>query len=448
MARPGNEAFLPASLLMIAVCTLTAQAGHTQRAPEPKQFQAWQATIRHELYVPDRLPPLQTKVWSTFQPMEGVTADRVTYQTSSGMLVPAIVYRPQHWPGQEKGVRLPGLVIVNGHGGDKYSWYAFYSGMLFARAGAEVVTYDPIGEGERNIDRKSRASSHDKIQDAPAGLDPDHFHQDWGQRLAGLMQVDLMQAVSYLQSRPEVDPRRIGTAGYSMGSFVAGIEGAIDPRVHAILLSGGGTFDDLNDGGKSFDTSVIPCQGPPWHAFKVLGSGPDERGAILYALNSARGPMFVENGSLDPVMDIPHHGTDWFAQIRAKAAALDQANGVSDHDLFTTHVDAGMSHRTAWVERTGVEWLNNTLHFQIWTPAQIQTMPVTHVSTWIAANHVDISKGYLREDREGGLDALGTGFPGLTHEQLSVLPDADWTALKDRLTYESWAQKTIQVAGR
>lgn len=50
-------------------------------------------------------------------------------------MVPAIVYRPDphttHWRG-----KLPGIVVVNGHGGEKFSWYAFYSGMLFARAGA------------------------------------------------------------------------------------------------------------------------------------------------------------------------------------------------------------------------------------------------------------------------------------------------------------------------
>src|SRR5262249_19558458 len=51
--------------------------------------------------------------------------------------------------------KLPALIVVNGHGGDKYSWYAFYSGMLYARAGAVVLTYDPIGEGERNSQRKS-----------------------------------------------------------------------------------------------------------------------------------------------------------------------------------------------------------------------------------------------------------------------------------------------------
>jgi hypothetical protein len=56
---------------------------------------------------------------------------------------------------------MPGIVVVNGHGGDKASWYAYYTGVLYARAGAVVLTYDPIGEGERNDDHKDFASEHD-----------------------------------------------------------------------------------------------------------------------------------------------------------------------------------------------------------------------------------------------------------------------------------------------
>jgi dienelactone hydrolase len=68
------------------------------------------------------------------------------------------------------------------------------------------------------------------------------------------MQVDVMQAVSYLAERPEVDASRIATVGYSMGAFITGITGAMDTRIHAVLLSGGGDYDGPGD------TSIpIPC---------------------------------------------------------------------------------------------------------------------------------------------------------------------------------------------
>ena len=106
-----------------------------------------------------------------------------------------------------------------------------------------------------------------------------------------------MQAVAYLALRPEVDPKRIATVGYSMGSFVTGITGAIDPQIHAVLLSGGGDYDGVGPG--YFDANKLPCQSPPFLSLRILG----DRGAILYDLNADRGPMFLMNGLADTVMD-------------------------------------------------------------------------------------------------------------------------------------------------
>lgn len=391
---------------------------------------AWRAEIQHELYLPNPLPKLNAKVWGTFSPMPGVLADHVTYDTADGMVVPAIVYRPDpakmHWKG-----RLPGLVVVNGHGGDKFSWYAFYSGLLFAKAGGVVVTYDPIGEGERNAERRSREypSPHDRIVPPPAGISAD----DWGQRLAGLMQTDLLQAVSYLDAQREVDPKRIATLGYSMGAFIAGIEGGYDLRVHAVVLSGGGVYDGP---GGYYDSNKLPCQGPPYHALKVLG----DRGAVLYDLNADRGPMLVMNGDDDRIMDIAHHDASWFAAVRERAVAL---HG-STKNMFTAIFYPGVGHRPSWVDRDGVTWLNEQLHFVFWkTPARIKAQGTTHISSWIEANHVDISKSFLREQREGGIEAVGTGFPAIPRDDLMVLPQAVWEQMKGQLTYESWEAKTM-----
>jgi dienelactone hydrolase len=394
------------------------------------RIEGWRAEIRKQLFIPAVLPELNAKTWSTFSPMTGVLADRVTYATADGMMVPAIVYRPDpatvHWKG-----KLPGIVIVNGHGSDKFGWYAFYSGMLFAKAGAMVVTYDPIGEGERNESKISRAGSHDAWVSPPAGLP----RTDWGQRLAGLMQVDVMQAVEYLAARPEVDPKRIAVAGYSMGGFIVGITGAIDLRIRAVLISGGGVYDGP---GGYFDSNPLPCQMPLYNALLSLG----DRGAVLYALNAERGPMLVMNGSNDTVMDMAHHLPDWFDAVRNRTLVLVGPDSHAARNVFTTIVYPGISHRPSWVDRQGVAWLNTQIHFAVWDAETIATEPTTHVGEWIKANNVDLAAGFNREDREAGLDALGTDFPGIKRDDLMALPQDEWLREKDRLTYEAWAAKT------
>src|SRR5438132_13256336 len=101
------------------------------------------------------------------------------------MRIPAILYRPARAPAG----KMPALVVVNGHGGDKYSWYSFYTGILYAKAGAVVLTYDPIGEGERNGERRSGTRAHDRVVDLSG----------YPQHLSGVMIADAMQAVSYLE---------------------------------------------------------------------------------------------------------------------------------------------------------------------------------------------------------------------------------------------------------
>jgi len=409
---------------------------------------AWEASLHQLLYTPynNKLPALDAKVWSTFSPTPGVLADRVTYTTASDMLVTAIVYRPD--PKLLKGAlkgkgKLPAIVIVNGHGSDKFGWYAFYSGIMFAKAGAVVITYDPIGEGERNARKASAESpaSHDADVLPPAPIP----HDDWSQRLAGLMQVDLSQAISYLRAQPEVDTKRIGVASYSMGSYVTGLATAMDyydHRIAAVVLSGGGTYDDVEGG--YFDLNKSICQAGayrslfPWLKLK----GQPARGEILYALiASSQHPMLIMNGEQDTVMDIPHHNAAWFQELHDRTM---KDFGLQPSQMFETIFYPGISHRTSWVNRDGVEWLNSQLHFPFWkTNAIIEGQGTTHVSTWAQANNVWISKNYIREDREGGLDAVGTGLPGIPRAQLMVLPDADWQRMKDRLTYESWAAKTM-----
>jgi dienelactone hydrolase len=332
--------------------------------------------------------------------------------------VPAIVYRPEKIHG-----RIPGIVVVNGHGADKTSWYSWYTGVEYARAGAMVLTYDPIGEGERNDDHKDGTGEHDKIIDVP-GVP---------QRMGGQMVTDVMQAVSYLRSRPEVDARRIGVMGFSMGSFVVSIAGAVDDRIHAVLLTGGG---DLDGPGGYWDSShAVMCQAGPYHALEFLGDRP----AVLFALQAKRGPTFMFNGTNDTVIAIPTHPPDFFDDLRKRVIAV---NG-SNKNVFTTYFDQGASHRPGWVTKIAAQWLADNLHFANWKSGQIAGLPTIRIGDWAKKNDVEFNKSAQREDRDAGLVAIDVNVPKLTPEQLSVLPRAEWEKQREEFVYSTWARDAI-----
>lgn len=380
-----------------------------------EQARRWRSSMRRALFVPEPLPQLASVNHGRFEPAAGVVAERISFATQFGMRIPAIVYSPQ---GHHEG--CPALIIVNGHGGDKYSWYAFYSGVLYARAGAVVLTYDPIGEGERNQQRKSGTRAHDRR------LEP----REMGQRMSGLMVTDLMQAVSYLSQRPDVDPERIGACGYSMGSFVVAVTGAIDERLHACVLTGGGNLDGPNG---YWDNSKPMCQGIPYQSLAFLGDRP----AAIYALHAMRGPTLAFNGLKDTVVAIPTHGESFFNDLRDRTARLlGTREGILEVG-FVPHV----SHRPFFATGPVALWLEGHLDFPLWTPATIREMPTTHISEWVKVENVAVDPGYSSEDREGGVRALGVGIPGLTRSQLSVFTDKQWERQKDELIYEAWVRK-------
>jgi dienelactone hydrolase len=402
-------------LVVLLVCSSAA-------APEDQRDAQWRTTIRDALLIPNPLPPLAPRTHSRFEPAPGVTAERVTYGTQFGMRVPAILYLPRPLPKS----KIPAFIVVNGHGGDKYSWYAFYSGVLYARAGAAVLTYDPTGEGERNSERKSGTRAHDEVE-PPAEL---------ARRLGGLMVTDVMQAVSYLAQRPEVDPGRIAAAGYSIGSFVLSLAGAVETRLRATVLVGGGNLDGPNG---YWDNSKPMCQGIPYRSLQPLGDRP----AVIYSLHASRGSTLIFNGLEDDTVRIPKNASSFFEDLRLRTTRLAERS-----HIFEVGFVPGVGHRPFFVTQPVAVWLERQLDFPNWSAADIEKMPVTHISGWARAEHVDMDPLYASEHREGGARALGTGVPGLTRADLSVFSEEEWSRQKPLFVHERWRELAKAQIGR
>jgi dienelactone hydrolase len=87
--------------------------------------------------------------------------------------------------------------------------------------------------------------------------------------------LDCRCAAAWLASRPEVDAKRVGILGTSLGSFIATLTAEMDPRLSrvAILLGGGGLVDAFYD---------HPQAAPYRKAWELLG-GTKEQVKPLFA---------------------------------------------------------------------------------------------------------------------------------------------------------------------
>jgi len=403
----------------ILTLVLLSTFGQAQVASR-KQVELWRQQIKQALFIPNPLPKAEPELLGSFTPAPEVIAERISYRTEYGLRVPAIVYRPASAP---KG-KMPAMVLVDGHGGDKSSWYSYYTGIVYARAGAVVLSYDSIGAGESNDDRKAGAGEHDiKIVD-PVSMPA---------RIGGRMVTDIMQAVSYLAERNDVDPHRIAVLGFSMGSFTSVLAGAVDPRIHALLLTGGGDIDGPNG---YWDRSAIMCQGGPYRALSFLGDRP----AVLYTLNARRGTTFIINGTNDTVVDIPHHEQDFFDALRLRVIAL---NGGS-RGVFETYFDPGASHRPNWMTRVAADWLGKNLRFPNWPQKPVDTitaLPVEPMRAWAERVGYPLKQSSSREDRDAGLPIIAAEVPLLSQDQLNILSPPEWERRKREFVYSTWVTR-------
>lgn len=387
----------------LSVILFVGLSAFSASAANKKDWQALREQIEKTLHVPQQLNKPDEKFYGKFSPASGVAADRVSYATGYSLRIPAIVYHPAG----ATIIKHPALIVVNGHGGDKSSWYAYWAGILYARAGAVVVTYDPIGEYERNKDRESNTGQHD-IYIAP---------DEMARRMAGLMVTDIMQTVSYLETRKDVDTKRIAVLGYSMGSFISSLACAVDTRIHACVLVGGGDLDGPN--GYWDSSKKTMCQSIPYRTLSFLG----DRGAVLFALNAKRGPTLVWNGSADKVVDIPNHGQDFFEDLRQRTIA--QLG--SSKDVFDFGFTPGGGHEPYFLTKPVALWLEDKLKFPNWTKKDIQAMP--------------------ESPQPGGTLALGNDIPVVKRDDLHAIPDAVWDSDRESYVYETWVDRA-QAATR
>jgi hypothetical protein len=137
---------------------------------------------------------------------------------SDGLKLAGVLHIPRE---RAARVRRPGVLVLHGFGSNKDGGVPLAVATLLAAWGYPALRFDMRGCGE---------------SEGPRG------------RVICLEQVeDTKNALSFLATRPEVDPERIALLGNSFGAAVAVYAAGVDPRVAAAISCGG-----WGDGEKKF----------------------------------------------------------------------------------------------------------------------------------------------------------------------------------------------------
>ncbi|MBN2295219.1 MAG: prolyl oligopeptidase family serine peptidase [Pirellulales bacterium] len=276
-----------------------------EKIKTPNQIAAYQRRM-HTFFVdqlggfPQRTP-LNAKVTGKLQ-RDGYRIEKIIYESQPRLYVTALLYLPD-----EKSCSLkppyPGVLFPCGHSNNGKACEAYQRGcVLLAKNGFVVLCYDPIEQGERYqlLDGQGKplvggTAGHNfvNISSMPVGRNTATY-RIW----------DGMRGIDYLQSRPEVDPQRIGCTGNSGGGTLTSYLMALDERVDCAAPS-----CYLTDSRRLIDT--IGPQDAEQNIFAQVAFGMDH---AAYAIMRAPRPTLMCTATKD-FFDI---GGSWKTFRRAK----------------------------------------------------------------------------------------------------------------------------------
>jgi dienelactone hydrolase len=233
-----------------------------------RNLEAWQKSARARVlqqlfYTPASVMPMPDVIRR--ENRGDYIEEYLTFQTTPDLRVPAYLLVPAGAKG-----RLPGILLLHCHGGF-YVWgkakvveqedehpvlrefkQQLYEGKSIAtelvRRGYVVLTMDMFYWGERRMLLDD---------DPPSFQDPRTMTKDdigtfnrrsqqaeslvarslltAGISWPGVMLWDDLRSLDYLATRPEVDPRRLGCVGLSVGGYRSFVLAALDPRIKAAI---------------------------------------------------------------------------------------------------------------------------------------------------------------------------------------------------------------------
>jgi len=204
--------------------------------------------------------------------MDGFIIEKLVFQSLPGIYVTALVYIPN-----DHSSKHPAVLVPSGHAADGKFHYQTLSQRLAGR-GYVVLSWDPIGQGERSQfwDSKAQKSRYNLICAEHAVMG--NLAYLAGANLARWEVWDGIRAVDYLLTRPDVDGERISITGTSGGGTQTALIAALDPRIRVAVPSCYITALPMRISNRIF---VDPDSDPEQDLFGMISNGVDHPGLLL-----------------------------------------------------------------------------------------------------------------------------------------------------------------------
>jgi dienelactone hydrolase/outer membrane lipoprotein-sorting protein len=284
-------------------------------------------------------------------PDEGYTITRFTYDGFRGEKIPCLITRPI----TSKSQRLPAIIFLHGIGQNKNFLKVITA--PFNRAGFIVASFDQYTQGERKSARRDSV-----LAELAAFVERPAKTINETRRL-----------IDYLQTRSDVDPRRIYLVGASYGAIMGSTVMARDKRLRAgVLVYGGGDFSKFLDtkanhlgvaavmgvtGSRNLDPEKVPLP-------ELTSAQERQAGAVLglvkpfvklffgmvdpvrYAAQISPTPVYFQNGTHDVLIPA--------AAAKALQDAAREPKKITWYDSDHVGVDP---EQTKQVLEDGLNWL-------------------------------------------------------------------------------------------
>jgi dienelactone hydrolase len=299
-------------------------------ATTPRAARRWQQRARPKFIdrlggFPSRRAPLNVEVLET-KDLGTYTREKIVFDTRENLSTIGYLLLPKDAPRP-----LPAIVCVSGHGRglpdilgmaddgsqrtERNVGYSKEYAVQCVEHGYATLAVEQLAFGTRRDDAARRAGPGvESCRPAACAA------LLMGQTMAGWRVWDAMRAIDYLETRPEVDAKRIGTLGASGGGTTSLLTAASDQRVKAAVVSA--YFNTFRD-------SIVSLSHCPDNYVPGLLQDME-----MYDLSGLVAPraLFVESGRNDRIFPIA--GSQ---KAAAKAREIYEVYGVPERFGYEIH---------------------------------------------------------------------------------------------------------------